>query len=264
MTKKEEIEDSLQFCNDLNFYAKSNIKDPSSAEPADNQISSSLNEYIDWFNVTNRAISGDNNICPYPKEYSSRTITYEFSLEVTEDITSKRSLVRELCGFAICILLAFVIAYFVTNYVGQQTRVDGPSMEDTLHNNDYLLIDKISYRFQAPKRFDIIVFPYEDNVYYIKRIIGLPGERVLIKNNKVYINGCVLNENFGKEEISDPGNAADEILLGDGEYFVLGDNRNNSKDSRRAEVGLISRDKIVGKAFFRIFPFDKIGLLKHK
>ena len=108
----------------------------------------------------------------------------------------------------------------------------------TLSNNDNLIVDKISYRFKDPQRFDIIVFPfqYDENVYYIKRIIGLPGETVQIgTDGTIYIDGQVLEEGYGKEVMLSPGRAGEPITLGEDEYFVLGDNRNNSSDSREVE-----------------------------
>ena len=151
--------------------------------------------------------------------------------------------------------------------MGQRTVVDGQSMEPTLYNNDNLIVDKISYRFKDPERFDIIVFPYQykDDTYYIKRIIGLPGETVQIDTEgNIYIDGEILEESYGKEIIKDPVLAAQPITLGDDEYFVLGDNRNHSGDSRFADVGNVKRSQIIGRAFFRMWPISSMGLIKHQ
>lgn len=140
-------------------------------------------------------------------------------------------------------------------------------MEPTLSNNDQLILDKISYRFSEPKRFDIIVFPfqYKENTYYVKRVIGLPGETVQIDlEGNIYINGEILEEDYGKEKINFPGLAVEPITLGDDEYFVMGDNRNNSSDSRDPSVGNIRRSNIIGKAWVRIWPLNKFGVLKHQ
>ena len=140
-------------------------------------------------------------------------------------------------------------------------------MNPTLENGDNLITDKISYRFSDPKRYDIVVFPFEDENgkrNFIKRIIGLPGETVQIKDGEVYINGELLGETYGKEKMDYAGRASEPITLGDDEYFVLGDNRNNSKDSRYEDVGNISRDRLIGRAFFRIWPLSDFGLLKHQ
>ena len=156
------------------------------------------------------------------------------------------------------------ITFLIIHFVGQRTVVNGVSMQPTLSDGDNLIVDKLSYRFRDPDRFDIIVFPQGDGRYFIKRIIGLPGENVRIdEDGSIYIDGEKLSESYGKEVIQDPGLAKDGIELGADEYFVLGDNRNDSMDSRMAEVGRIAGDRIMGRAWLRIYPFDEIGFLKH-
>lgn len=179
----------------------------------------------------------------------------------------KKINLKDTVSFIIYIAVVFVITYLVITYVGQRTEVNGTSMEYTLSDGDNLIIDKISYRFHDPERFDIIVFPYKqkEDTYYIKRIIGLPGETVQIDDNgTIYIDGKELKESYGREVIKNPGTAAEPIKLGEGEYFVLGDNRNFSSDSREPSVGIIKRDDIVGRAWLRIYPFSKFGFIKHK
>ncbi|MBE5939934.1 MAG: signal peptidase I [Lachnospiraceae bacterium] len=166
--------------------------------------------------------------------------------------------------------IAFLAAYLVTTYVAQRTVVDGSSMERTLTDKDNLIVDKISYKFTDIKRFDIVVFPYDDSsrgeVFYIKRIIGLPGEIVTITDGKIYIT----DENGQYELVEDYGYYSDDkkmegyaaeksVVLGDDEYFVLGDNRNGSSDSRM--IGPVNEKDIIGKAFFRITPFSKFGFI---
>ena len=159
-----------------------------------------------------------------------------------------------------CVVVAIALAFVVTHYVGHHTRVDGSSMNNTLKNGDYLVIEKVSYYLHDPERYDIIVFPFTDEVNYIKRIIGLPGETVQIKDGKVFINGNELSDDvYGNELINDPGLAANPVSLGANEYFVLGDNRNSSIDSRKPVVGNIDGKKIEGKAVFRIYPFAAFG-----
>ena len=108
----------------------------------------------------------------------------------------EKSILRELGSWLLYLLFVVVFSFIIITYVGQRTRVDGQSMETTLHNNDNLIVDKISYRFRDPKRFEIIVFPYQyrENTYYIKRIIGLPGETVQVIDGCVYIDGQQLDE----------------------------------------------------------------------
>lgn len=161
-------------------------------------------------------------------------------------------------------VLIFICVYIVPNYVMQRTVVDGSSMENTLFNEEHLMVEKISYHFDMLKRFDIIVFyPYgrEHEEYYVKRIIGLPGETVQIIGSEIFINGELLEEHYGKDPIESAGRAVDPITLGDDEYFVMGDNRTISKDSRYAAVGNVSKENIGGRAFFRILPLDRFGFI---
>lgn len=180
-----------------------------------------------------------------------------------------KKVMKELLSTGLYLLCVLLAVWFVITYIGQRTEVEGSSMETTLSDKDNLIVDKITYRFNDPERFDIIVFPfkYQEDTYYIKRIIGLPGETVQIDQmGTIYINGEVLEESYGKEVIAadNLGLASEPITLGADEYFVLGDNRNNSIDSRFEMVGNIHRDDIVGRAWLRMWPFDKFGVLKHQ
>ena len=185
-----------------------------------------------------------------------------------EDIETeeKPNVMRELFGMLVYVGIVLAITFLIITFVGQRTHVSGESMENTLDDGDQLIVDKLTYRFHDPERFDIIVFPfrYKDNTYYIKRIIGLPGETVQIVDGEIYINGEVLEESYGREVMQDAGLAAEPLTLGDDEYFVLGDNRNYSSDSRDPSVALIHRKEIIGRAWLRIWPLDSFGILKHQ
>ncbi len=177
--------------------------------------------------------------------------------------------IKEILSTVLYLLGVVCVVYLLITFVGQRTEVSGESMENTLADGDNLIVDKITYRFRDPQRFDIIVFPfqYREHTFYIKRIIGLPGETVQIgEDGTIYINGEVLQESYGKEVIRPEyiGIAKDPIQLGEDEYFVLGDNRNNSSDSRTEAVGNIHRKDIVGRAWLRFWPFSKFGVLKHQ
>jgi signal peptidase I len=160
------------------------------------------------------------------------------------------------------------LAYFIVYYALERTDMVGISMENTLKDGDQIIINKFSYRFDDPKRFDVIVFQQsgkEHSYYDIKRIIAMPGEKLLIKDGVIYINGNPLKEAVNVEPMANYGLASEEITLEENEYFVLGDNRNNSEDSRFASVGMIRRDDIIGKAFLRMKPFNfvsKLNLVK--
>ena len=168
-----------------------------------------------------------------------------------------KKILREILSTSLYILVVLVITFLIVKFVAVRTEVIGPSMEPTLQSEDNLIVEKISYRFNEPNRFDVIVFPfqYAERTYYIKRIIGLPGETVQIDvEGTIYINGEVLEENFGKEVINNPGIASEPILLGQNEYFVLGDNRNDSADSRDPSVGNVYKKDIIGRAWLRFWP----------
>ena len=178
-----------------------------------------------------------------------------------------KSILKEILSTSVYLLVVLLITYLIVNFVGQRTEVVGSSMENTLSDGDNLIVDKITYRFKEPERYDIIVFPfqYAKNTYYIKRIIGMPGENVKIDSDGViYINGKPVSEHYGKEIIADPGMAKQEITLGKDEYFVMGDNRNNSTDSRDPSVGNIHKKDILGRAWLRIWPLHEFELLKDK
>jgi signal peptidase I len=203
-------------------------------------------------------------------EYPTDDFTGEKLNQRNEDNTdheiktrnTTKSILYDLIFYAILIVIC---VYVLPNYVIQRTIVDGASMENTLHNGEQLYVEKVSYHFDALDRFDIIVFyPYgrENEEYYVKRVIGLPGETVQIIGSKIYVNGQELEENYGKEPMDDPGRAEQLVTLGDDEYFVLGDNRNISKDSRSDEVGNVAKENIGGKVVLRIAPLSKFGIVK--
>lgn len=179
----------------------------------------------------------------------------------------ERGIFSTIFGWLVYILILIGLTYLIITYVGQRTRVSGHSMETTLSDGDNLIVDKLSYRFKDPKRYDIVVFPYkyEENTYYIKRIIGLPGETVQVIDGYAYIDGQQLTSDiYGAEIMDSPGIAAEPITLGEDEYFVLGDNRNHSSDSRNPSVGILHREDLIGKAWVRIYPFDKMGVIRHE
>ena len=173
---------------------------------------------------------------------------------------------RDILEFVIYIAAVILITFLIVRFVAQRTEVIGGSMEPALLSGDQLIADKITYRFRDPKRFEVIVFPYreEKDTFFIKRIIGMPGEHVRIDGlGFIYIDGKRLDEDYGGDAITLPYSAADGIQLADDEYFVLGDHRAVSKDSRYPEVGCIKRSEILGRAWLRIWPFSKFGLVEH-
>ena len=174
------------------------------------------------------------------------------------------SLLREVAE----VIVLAIILYFGISFAVQAVHVEGLSMYATLDDNDYLIANKIDYRLHPPERGDIVILrpPTNNSTDFIKRIIGLPGERVLIRAGVVYINGHKLDEPYLPEAwVNDanwPDNNSQGQVMGPNEYFVMGDNRNRSQDSRF--FGPITRDRIDGKAWFRIWPLDHFGNIYEK
>lgn len=179
------------------------------------------------------------------------------------------NIVKDLLWLVVYIGMVILICFLIIKFVGCRSRVDGSSMNPTLADGDNLWVDKLSYTFGKPKRFDVIIFNPNGNekITYVKRIIGLPGETVTMDiEGKIYINGQLLNENYALEEpflVQRLGilSGDNEIVLGEDEYFVLGDNRNNSMDSRRSDPGNVKKEYIIGKVVLRIYPFSKFGFI---
>ncbi|MGN1266675.1 MAG: signal peptidase I [Dorea sp.] len=162
---------------------------------------------------------------------------------------------------AIVCLLAFVSVW----YFGQRVSTVGDSMKPVLQNGDVVLVNRIVYNASAPKRGDIIVFKPKGNEnahYYIKRIIGLPGETIEIMENSIYIDGEKLEEDYTTTNIDDVGIVSEKMELASDEYFVLGDDRENSEDSRNADVGSVKHSYIYGKAWFVVSPKSSFGFIK--
>lgn len=178
-------------------------------------------------------------------------------------IKKKKSLKSVLIETAIYLVVIFLAVFIIPRYLVGRVAVDGQSMMNTLNDGDQLLGEHFTAYSGNFDRYDIIFFrPVADksDTVFIKRIIGLPGESVHIDEyGTIYINGDPLDEDFGREKINNPGRAAETIQLAEDEFFVLGDNRNHSTDSRSAMVGNVKRENIDGVAFFRIWPFSDIG-----
>ena len=154
-------------------------------------------------------------------------------------------------------IAVIIFAILLKTFVAAPIRVNGESMMDTLHDKDIMILDKISYKTSDIKRFDVVVIKTDDH-YLIKRVIGLPGENVEYKNNKLYINGKEIEEDFSHKKTSDFNiEQLDTKKVPDDMYFVLGDNRVNSLDSRI--IGFIDKNQILRKTSFTIYPFNRFG-----
>ena len=158
------------------------------------------------------------------------------------------STVKKMQCLVCCVVTGLSVSAMINIFVCQSVSVSGNSMEPSYHDGDRLLMEKVSYRAGVPERFDVVVFPRRGNYYLVKRIIGLPGETVQISpGGDIFIDGRLLEEDYGMEPIDDAGIAESPVQLAEDEYFVLGDNRNHSADSRNAGIGNVSIDEITGK-----------------
>ncbi|WP_125153751.1 signal peptidase I [Clostridium rectalis] len=173
-------------------------------------------------------------------------------------------MVKELIELGKSIIIAMVAAFLIITFVFETVNVDGLSMYPTLHNNDKLIVEKVSYYFRKPTYGDIVVIKYPANPKekFIKRVIGTPGDRIKIENNKLYLNGKELTENYIFEHRMEDFN---EVTIPDNTIFVMGDNRNNSLDSRDSEkVGFVNYNMVVGRATLRVYPFKDAGKISLK
>lgn len=229
---KDLIEDSLDFCKDIQRYYE--------LEEVDK---------LDFRGYSHRKES--------PKETKVEKVE---TIVVTKETNNDEAGLRVYTKIVAIILFALIFVRIVNAYIVEETIVSGTSMNPTLQGSDTLLIDKIFYKIGDLKRFDVIVFDYNESALYIKRIIGLPGDRIKINDGHVYINGSLLSDDpLINDKMTYAGIAENEITLGEDEYFVLGDNRNNSYDSRYEQVGVVKSKYIIGRVWLRIFPISKFG-----
>lgn len=255
MYDEKEIEDSLEFCRGIEIYREADRK----------------REEENISKIPDKPAVREDKMREYQWELSQLEQNVPAVRPTTQSAPLK--LVNNVFMVAVCLLLGFFIASVITHFVAYQTTVDGESMEPTLSDGDSVIIQKFSYYIKDPERYDVIVFPVKDaesgeenkKSYYVKRIIGLPGETVQIQDGYVYINGKKLtSDKYCLSRMLDAGKAEAPVTLGDDEFFVLGDNRNMSTDSRSSYVGMVKKKDISGEVFFRLWPFSHFGLLAGK
>ena len=171
---------------------------------------------------------------------------------------------KEVIAWMIQICAVIFMAYVCVAFFGVRSNVVGQAMSDTLDNGDQVLINKFVYMISNPKSDDVIVFlpnGNEKSHYYIRRVIGVPGDKIQIKDGAVYVNGNLYNEKIDVAAMEEAGIASEEMKLGEDEFFVLGDNRNNSEDSRYANIGNVKREHIIGQAWFCVESDEGMGFI---
>ena len=173
----------------------------------------------------------------------------------------KLSTAKSSAAWAVEILIVLLVAFVLVYCAGMRVTMVGNSMESTVSDGSQILVNRFIYNVKSPKSGDVIVFlpnGNEKSHYYVKRVIGVPGDKVQIKSGLLYVNG----ELYDTDTIKNAGVAEEEITVGEDEYFVLGDNRNSSEDSRYANIGNIKKEYIKGKAWFVVRPFKKMGRIR--
>lgn len=176
----------------------------------------------------------------------------------------KMSTAKSMAAWVVEIIIVLLLAFVLVYCAGMRITVVGNSMEKTVSDGSQILVNRFLYNIKSPSTGDVIVFlpnGNEKSHYYVKRVIGVPGDKVQIKNGLLYVNG-ELYDVEDTDTIKNAGIAEEEITVGEDEYFVLGDNRNSSEDSRYANIGNVKKEYIKGKAWFVIRPFKKMGRIK--
>lgn len=178
------------------------------------------------------------------------TVTYQMRRQQRQ---RRDQILRYLLKFIAVVAAAFLLVRFVYS----SYTIQGDSMSPALEAGEKHLVNRLIYKVKKPDRYDMIVFKLDDKKnqnFYVKRIVGLPGEKIQIKNGRIYVNGRK-TKNFSDEKILSPGLASDEIVLKSGQYFVIGDNCNNSEDSRSANIGNVKKENIIGKVSLKYWPW---------
>lgn len=176
------------------------------------------------------------------------------------------AIIKEILSWFFWIFVSAFLAIVLMIVFGLRTNIIGNSMEPNLYSGQHILINRLVYSVSSPKKGDVVAFlpnGNEKSHYYVKRVIGVPGDTIQIINGRVYINDVQLEESNSYDKIADPGIAINPIYLNDDEYFVLGDNRNFSEDSRSGNIGIVYKQYMIGKVWFKVSDqLDKIGFVK--
>ncbi|BAS26032.1 signal peptidase I [Limnochorda pilosa] len=155
---------------------------------------------------------------------------------------------------------ALILAFVIMTFVARAFTVEGPSMLPTLHTGERLVVERVTYLFRPPRRGEVVVFryPLDPREYFVKRVVGIPGDRVAVRAGYLWVNGQKLEEQYVSAR---PLRSFPEVQVPEGRYFVMGDNRNNSEDSRDPRVGFVPKELIVGRAIWRYWPIQSLAVL---
>ncbi len=194
--------------------------------------------------------------CPFFRSILKAGVSLEF-YQVEETNTLRRGI----C-WIVDIVVVISLAWFVVYGFGTQIRIMGQSMAPLLRGDDVVLMDRLTYDFKDPDRLDIVVFEREDHKSNVKRVIGLPGEVVQVIDGVVHIDGSPLKASRALDQVVLAGIAENPVTLGEDEYFLMGDNRDQSEDSRFENIGNVKREQIRGKVWLRLLPLVEIGLVE--
>ena len=180
---------------------------------------------------------------------------------VAEKAEGKKSVGREIFEWVMVVVIAVVAALVIRTFIFEPVRVDGNSMQTTLHDNEYMLVTKYQYLFAEPSRFDVVIcrYPGRGSTNFVKRVVGLPGDTVAVTGGVLYINGEPVEEDYLNGPMR--GDFPETVVL-DGHYFVMGDNRNNSNDSRNPNVGQIARAYVRGQVRIVAWPFSDFRVIR--
>lgn len=201
----------------------------------------------------------------FRREASEEKVRHDRRDRKKQKEKEKKSLVQAVFSWIFQIVVVILFAYVIVFFFGQSRTNVGQSMDSTLSGGDVVLLNELAYRFKGPDRNDVIAFRpngSDSSHAYIKRVIGLPGETVQIRDGMIYINDSVYLEDASYPQMEEAGVAEEPVTLGTDEYFVLGDNRNNSEDSRFADIGNVNLQDIEGKVWLVISPREHIGFVK--
>lgn len=192
-------------------------------------------------------------------------IRMDRNIRLYDEPSRAKKVVIEGIVLLVILVIAAGLAFLLVHFCTDQIKMPGKSMQETLEEGDLLLINTVAYKLGNPRRGDVIVYQAEDTgAFSVKRVVGLPGDTVQIKEGKLYVNNTEYAETTKVDLMQSSGLASEAIVIPEEMYFVLGDNRNNSEDSRFASVGNIKRSQILGKAYLRLSPkfnfIDKLGL----